>query len=123
MSRLGGERQALQLRMLPSAQAKLCLRSRRGAEPPVPQPTARSGRGGGSCTAPLWPPCEVQLAPKPSRVPEGQCVLSPRLQEESVLPVLKEAFDCCQAIWVLPDTPQGSSVTPVLPHFPQTPHY
>lgn len=117
MSSLGGNRQTSQLRMLSSEQAKLCLGSCRGAEPLVPQPTARSSCREGSCTAPPWPPGEVQVAPRPSRVPRGQCTEpstpaeSKRPLEDSVLPVLKEAFDWCQAIWVLPDTPHGSSMT------------
>lgn len=69
-SRLEGDRQPSWLHTLPSERADPCPCSCQGLEPLVPQPTAGSG-GGGSCTAPLWPPREVQVAPKPNRVPQG----------------------------------------------------
>lgn len=56
---------------MPSEQVDSC--SCQGLEPLIPQPAAGRGGGGGSCTAPLWPPREVQVAPKPSRVLQGQC--------------------------------------------------
>ena len=70
-SGLEEDRQAPRLRTLPSERADPCPCSCQGAEPPVPHSTAGSVGRGGSRTAALWPPWEVQVAPKPSQVSQG----------------------------------------------------